>query len=158
MGAGQTHTRYGAGGCCAAGWKSPCWDAGEITRRQGAVEELTQSTVVRSELEEALKDVSDLERIMARVVTGTVNCRDMLGLARGLRALPDVKAQLSQLEAPMLKRLCADLDPITGLRRPHREGHRRERAPDPPEGGLLKKGANAEADRLRDVMTAGPIP
>ena len=150
----KTHTAMG--GRLLRSWvEKPLLDAGEITRRQGAVEELTQSTVVRSELEEALKDVSDLERIMARVVTGTVNCRDMLGLARGLRALPDVKAQLSQLEAPMLKRLCADLDPITDC------ADRIEKAIDENapltlrEGGLLKKGANAEADRLRDVMNGG---
>ena len=42
---------------------------------------------------------------MTRIVTGNVNCRDLLGLASGLRALPAVKAQLSQLESPLLVKI-----------------------------------------------------
>ena len=42
---------------------------------------------------------------MTRIVTGSVNCRDLLGLANGFRALPLVKAQLAQLESPLLRLL-----------------------------------------------------
>ena len=107
------------------------------------------------ELEEALKDVSDFERIMTRIVTGTVNCRDLLGLARGLRALPEVKAQLSSMDAPLLRRINEAIEPLTDL------ADRIENTivDDPPitvrEGGMIRPGANAEADRLRDIMNGG---
>ena len=89
----KTHTAMG--GRMLRSWlEKPLLDAAEITRRHGAVEELVDSVIIRGELEEALQDVTDLERVMTRIVTGTVNCRDLLGLARGFRALPEVQQQL----------------------------------------------------------------
>ena len=149
-------TRTAMGGRLLRSWlEKPLLDAAEIQRRQTAVEELVESTIIRSELSEALRDVSDLERVMTRIVTGNVNCRDLLGLAAGLRALPAVKAQLNSLEAPLLTKLnaaiedlsvCADLIETTIV-------------DDPPltirEGGIIRPGANEEADRLRDIMNGG---
>ena len=150
----KTHTAMG--GRLLRSWlEKPLLDAAEIGRRHSAVEELVGSTICRSELEEALKDVSDFERIMTRIVTGTVNCRDLLGLARGLRALPEVKAQLSSLDAPLLRRINEAIEPLTDL------ADRIENTivDDPPitvrEGGMIRPGANPEADRLRDIMNGG---
>ena len=85
--------------------EKPLLDAAEISRRQSAVEELVNSTVCRGELTETLKDVTDLERVVTRIVTGTANCRDLLGLARGLRCLPIVKERLCELDSPLLQKL-----------------------------------------------------
>ena len=80
-------TRTPMGGRMLRSWlEKPLLDSAEITRRQQAVEELVESTICREELANALRDVTDLERIMTRIVTGTVNARDLLGFARGLRA------------------------------------------------------------------------
>ncbi len=135
--------------------EKPLLDAAEIVRRHSAVEELVNNTIVRGELAEALSDVSDLERITARVVTGTVNCRDLLGLARGLRALPLVKARLHGSECALLQRLEQAIDPLDDW------ADRIENTfvDDPPltvrEGGMIRPGANEEADRLRDIMNGG---
>ena len=147
----KTHTAMG--GRMLRSWlEKPLLDPTEIGRRHSAVEELVGDTVRRGELQEALKDVTDLERVMTRTVTGTVNCRDLLGLASGLRALPQVKAQLSQLGAPLLGRLDRDIDPLSDLA----DLIENTIKPDPPltirEGGIIRPGANAEADRLRDLM------
>ena len=150
----KTHTAMG--GRMLRSWlEKPLLDPGEITRRQGAVEELVDSVMIRAELEEALREVTDLERVMTRVVTGTVNCRDLLGLARGLRALPEVKAQLQKCESPLLKKLEQAIDPLTDC------ASRIENTivDDPPltvrEGGIIRRGADGEADRLRDIMEGG---
>ncbi len=150
----KTHTAMG--GRLIRSWlEKPLLDAVEIGRRQSAVEELVNAPILRGELIEALKDVTDLERVMTRVVTGTVNCRDLLGLARGLRALPLVKAQLAQTESPLLRKLEQSIDPLTDC------ADRIESTivDEPPltvrEGGIIRKGANADADRLRDIMEGG---
>lgn len=150
----KTHTAMG--GRMLRSWlEKPLLDPAEITRRQGAVEDLVNDTITRGELEEALKDVTDLERVQARIVTGTVNCRDLLGLARGFRALPQVKALLSKMESPLLRKLEQSMDPLTDC------ADRIESTivDDPPltirEGGMIRKGANADADRLRDIMEGG---
>ena len=150
----KTYTAMG--GRLIRSWlEKPLLDPIEIGRRHTAVEELVNAPICRGELIEALKDVTDLERVMTRIVTGTVNCRDLLGLARGLRALPLVKEQLAQTESPLLRKLEQQIDGLTDC------ADRIEATivDDPPltvrEGGMIRPGANADADRLRDIMQGG---
>ena len=150
----KTHTAMG--GRLLRSWiEKPLLDGGEIYRRQSAVEELVSATAVRGELEEALRDVSDLERVMTRIVTGTVNCRDLLGLAKGLRALPQVKRQLQELEPPLLVSLNGEIDPLEDC------ADRIESTivDEPPltvrEGGIIREGADPQADHLRSIMKGG---
>ena len=150
----KTHTAMG--GRLLRSWlEKPLLDPVEIGRRHAAVEELVNAPICRGELTEALKDVTDLERVMTRIVTGTVNCRDLLGLARGLRALPLVKTQLAQTESPLLRKLEQQIDALNDC------ADRIEATivDEPPltvrEGGIIRPGANAEADRLRDIMQGG---
>ena len=150
----KTHTPMGGRTLCS--WlEKPLLDAGEIISRQNAVEELVNNTVFRGELEQALKHVTDLERVMTRIVTGTVNCRDLLGFANGLRALPQIKQQLQQVNSPLLKRLEQAIDPLTDLA----DLIEHTITDNPPltirEGGIIRKGANDEVDRLRDIMDGG---
>ena len=150
----KTHTAMGSR--MLRSWlEKPLLDPIEIQRRQGAVEDLVNSAIVRGELAESLKDVSDLERVNTRICTGTVNCRELLGLARGLRALPLVKEQLEKLDSPLLQRMNQAIDPLDDC------ANRIEQTivDEPPitvrEGGIIRKGANAEADRLRQIMEGG---
>ena len=149
-------TQTPMGGRLLRSWlEKPLLDAGEIISRQNAVEELVNDTVTRGELTEALKYVTDFERVMTRIVTGTVNCRDLLSLAGGLRSLPDIKRLLQQSKSPMLQKLqeaidsltdCADLIENTITEKPPLTVR---------EGGIIKKGANEEVDRLNDIMDGG---
>ena len=150
----KTHTAMGSR--MLRSWlEKPLLDPAEIGRRHSAVEELVENTVSRGELKEALKDVTDLERVMTRVVTGTVNCRDRMGLARGFRALPVIQQQMQSFQSSMLRSLCQDIDPLTDCA----ELIENTITDDPPltvrEGGIIRPGADAEADRLRDIMKGG---
>ena len=149
-------TRTAMGGRMLRSWvEKPLMDPVQITSRQNAVAELVEETVRRGDLSELLKDVTDLERVMTRVVTGTVNGRDLLSLAGSLRALPGIKAQLEGMSSPMLKKLGQSIDPLADC------ASLIENAivDEPPitirEGGLIRPGADPEADRLRDIMNGG---
>ena len=149
-------TNTAMGGRMLRSWiEKPLLDPIEIGRRHSAVEELVGNTIGRCELVEALKDVFDLERVMTRIVTGTVNCRDLQGLSRGLRALPEVKRQLQQMDAPLLQRLEAAIEPLTECA----DRIDATIVDEPPltirEGGIIRPGAHPEADRLRDIMNGG---
>ncbi len=150
------HTRTTMGSRMLRSWlEKPLLDATEIGRRQNAVAELVSDTITRSELTEALKDVTDLERVMTRIVTGSVNCRDLLGLAQGMRALPFVKAQLSHLDSPLLQKLNEAIDDLTDCAALIEATI----VDDPPltvrEGGIIRPGANTEVDRLQDILNGG---
>ena len=91
-------TQTAMGGRMLRSWlEKPLLDLTQITRRHSAVEALVSDTVRRGELQQALRTVTDFERVMTRIVTGTVNARDLLGLGGGLRAVPAVMEQLRQL-------------------------------------------------------------
>ena len=146
-------TQTAMGGRMIRSWlEKPLLDPIEIGRRHSAVEELVGNTICRGELQQALKGVTDFERVMTRVVTGSVNCRDLLGLASGFRALPEVKQQLSMLESPLLRKLEQAIDPLTDCANLIEHTIKE----DPPitirEGGIIRPGAHKEADRLRDLM------
>jgi len=78
-----------------------------------------------------------------------------MGLARGLRALPEVKAQLAGMDSQMLRRLEQNMDPLTEC------ADRIENTivDEPPltvrEGGIIRPGANPEVDHLRSIMEGG---
>ena len=149
-------TQTAMGGRMLRSWlEKPLLDPLQIDRRQNVVDELVRRTVDRGELQAALKDVTDLERVTTRIVTGTVNGRDLLGLADGLRALPNIKQQLSLLQSPLAQKLAQAIDPLEDCAQLIES----TLVDDPPitirEGKLIRPGANAEADRLRDIMNGG---
>ena len=150
----NTHTAMG--GRMLRTWlEQPLMDPVQITSRQNAVAELVGATMQRGELEEMLRDVTDLERVMTRIVTGTVNGRDMLSLSQGLKALPGIKAFLEGCSSPLLKKMGQAIDPLTDCA----SLIDKMIVDEPPitirEGGLIRPGADAEADRLRDIMNGG---
>ena len=149
-------TKTPMGGRLIRSWlEKPLLDPVEIDRRHSAVENFVDEPIRRSELTEVLRDVTDLERIMTRVVTGTVNARDLLGLARGFRALPAIKQLLADAKAPLLTKLEQAIDPLTDCA----DLIEQTIVDEPPltvrEGGIIRIGANAEADRLRAIMNGG---
>ncbi len=149
-------TRTAMGSRMLRSWlEKPLLDEAAILHRQEAVEELLNAVWQRGELTEALRDISDLERITGRVVTGTVNPREMLGLARGLRALPQIRTTLSAMQAPLLQQLCGQIDILQDCA----DRIESTLVDEPPltirEGGLIREGANAEVDRLTDILNGG---
>ena len=150
----KTHTAMG--GRMLRSWlEKPLLDPVEIGRRQSAVDELVNDTITRGELREALKYVNDLERVMTRIVTGSVNCRDLLGLAQGFRALPEVKQQLRKCQTSLLQKLEQSIDALTDCA-DRIENTITEKPPlTVREGGIIRKGADPEVDRLRDIMDGG---
>ncbi len=149
-------TRTALGSRMMRSWlEKPLLDVSQINRRLSAVQELVDATICRGELRETMKDVYDLERIMTRVVTGTANCRDLLGLARSLRVLPQIKEQLSCKESTLLQKLEQDIDPLQDCA----DLIENTIVDEPPltvkEGGIIREGANADADRLRAIMNGG---
>ena len=146
-------TQTAMGGRMLRSWlEKPLLDLTQITRRHSAVEALVSDTVRRGELQQALRTVTDFERVMTRIVTGTVNARDLLGLGGGLRAVPAVMEQLRQLQNPLLQRLLAEIDPLTDCAKRIFDTIDPEAPLTVREGGLILPGANEEADRLRDLM------
>ena len=123
-----------------------------ITKRLGAVDELSQNNVARQDLMELLGGVFDMERLMTRIVYGSVNGRELKALAFTAQKLPEIKGILSPFQATYLEQIENAIDPLEDI------ASLIENAiiDDPPvtlkEGGIIKNGYNEELDSLRDVV------
>ena len=124
-----------------------------INRRQSAVAELCGDVVLRGELENALKGVLDLERIMTRVVYGSAGGRDLRALAQATEKLPQIKGLLSSCECEELASMFSELDTLSDVT----ETINAAIVDDPPfsvrEGGIIRDGYNADIDYLRSVIS-----
>ena len=149
-------TNTAMGGRMLRSWlEKPLLDVVQIGRRHAAVEELVNAPILRGEVENALKCITDFERVMTRIVTGSVNARDLLGFSDGIHALPPVKQQLAGCKSPLLQKLSATIDLMADCAQKI-DDTIYEKAPlTIREGGIIKPGAHPEADRLRDIMDGG---
>ncbi len=135
--------------------EKPLLNPNHIARRLNAVEELVNQTICRQELRRTLHEVSDLERVMARIVTGTANARDLLGLALGCSPIPRLRELLAPCQATLLTQLYAQMDELTDVS----EAVLSTLVDEPPitvrEGGMIRAGVSEELDRLRDIVSGG---
>jgi DNA mismatch repair protein MutS len=126
-----------------------------IQDRLDAVEELAFRTVDRGRLREAFKGVQDLDRIVGRVTLGTASPRDLVALARSLRALPAAAEAVDGCSAPLVRGQLKDLDPPLGVA----ADVEATLVDEPPllvrDGGLVRDGVDAELDELRQMSHGG---
>ena len=126
-----------------------------IGKRLGAVEELVGDPIRREELSATLREVTDLERLIGRIVYGTAGGRDLVSLAAGLGRLPRLRELLEGSASSLLSALCRALDDLPQLR----ELIASAIVDEPPfsvrEGGFIRLGYDAEVDRLRSILTGG---
>lgn len=133
----------------------PLVDCKEISKRQKAVTEIYDNYIKREELSHLLSEVSDLERLMTRVVFNTTNGKDMKAIEKTVQALLPIKEQLSGFESEELKSFYNNIDTLDEI------GQYISCAivDDPPfstkEGGMIKEGFSKEADELRSMMNDG---
>ncbi len=144
------------GGRLLRSWmERPLLSPAKIGKRLSAVQELVDKTIDREELRLSLREVSDYERVMARIVTGTANCRDLVALSQGAATLPAIHDRLKTLSSPLLKEIYDQLDPLQDLK----EAIEKTIVDEPPfvlrEGGMIRDGANEELDKLREIQNGG---
>ena len=149
-------TKTAMGGRLLRSWmERPLLSPAKIGKRLSAVQELVDKTIDREELRLSLREVSDYERVMARIVTGTANCRDLVALSQGAATLPAIHDRLETLSSPLLKEIYDQLDPLQDLK----EAIEKTIVDEPPfvlrEGGMIRDGANEELDKLREIQNGG---
>ncbi len=86
----------------------PLLDLDEIHGRLDAVRFFAEQTLVRARVREALSAVSDIERLINRVVTGGSGPRELLALGRSLQRLPELNMLLASSDRPPAIRALPD--------------------------------------------------
>ena len=147
-------TRTAMGGRTLRGWlERPLADPAGVNRRLYAVAELADGVIVRGEIQAALQNLPDMERILTRILYGTANARDLRALRNALERVPFVKSHLEPLRSPGLRELNGGCDPLPEVYAALDAAI----VETPPfsirEGGFLKDGYHPEVDRLRSLVS-----
>ncbi len=133
----------------------PLCSISAITYRQDALTELTEDPMLLSELQELLKRVRDLERVIGRLNQGTASARDMLVLAAGLAEVPEMQKALACLKSNAFVDLRQQLTEVPGLSEKLTEAIVAEPPLALKEGGIFQDGYNRELDELREASRNG---
>ncbi len=127
----------------------------QINRRLSAVADLVENAIGREEIILCLKEITDLERLIGRIVYGTAGGRDLVALARGLEHLPALQSLLVGHSSALLTALCSELDGLPELCRTINAALVDEPPFSVREGGFIREGWNEDVDRLRSVQQGG---
>ncbi|MDR1257826.1 MAG: DNA mismatch repair protein MutS [Tannerellaceae bacterium] len=133
----------------------PLKNTAAIAGRQDAVEYLLRHREMRTLLEESVRRMGDMERIISRVAVGRISPREVVQLGIALRAVKPVKEACMQSDEPGLRRMGDEMDACEDIR----DRIEREIDPSPPallsKGGVIANGVNAELDELRSIAYKG---
>ena len=147
-------TRTAMGGRLLRSWlERPLLDPAAISRRLEAVGWLVDNPVERGELTQVLREITDLERLISRIVYGTAGARDLVSLAAGLSRLPSLQALLPEKAPSLLARLRRELDGLPELCQLIGQGIVDEPPFSVREGGLIRPGYSQDVDELRAILT-----
>ncbi|MFL5377183.1 MAG: DNA mismatch repair protein MutS [Myxococcales bacterium] len=133
---------------------APLTDPVAIGARLDAVEELSQASVVREDLQEALSGILDLERILGRLAVGQGTPRDLSGLRASLDAAPRLAALLETCGSTRLRELCPPLRGPDGLR-DLLAAALADEVPPGREPGFVRAGFRRDLDELTDLAHGG---
>jgi DNA mismatch repair protein MutS len=126
-----------------------------IQDRLDAVEDLAFRATNRGKLREALTEVQDLERLVARVAMGSAGPRDLVALSRSLAVVPRVRHVLVEASAPLVRSLVSALDDVPDVR----ERIDATLIDVPPalarDGGFTRDGIDPELDELKHTSRGG---
>jgi DNA mismatch repair protein MutS len=126
-----------------------------IQDRLDAVEELAFRSTERAKLRDTLKTIHDIERLVARASLGIAGPRDLVALRQSIAAVPRVRMLLTELQAPLVRSLVAELDDLADLR----DELTRTLVDEPPavarDGGMIRDGVDTDLDELRHISRSG---
>lgn len=135
--------------------EKPLVNYAAITKRQNAVDELVSDGAKLSELQFALSNIFDIERLITRVVYETANAKELNSLKQTLEQLPLVKAALSKTKSTYLSQLYSLVDLLEDVHALIDAAIDPEAPFSVREGGMIKDGFNEELDSLRYIEKNG---
>lgn len=148
-------TRTAMGGRVLRRWVlQPLLSPEQILDRQSTVAELVDNGHLRTQLQDILSEVYDLERLAGRAGSGTANARDLYGLGNSLAKLPQIAQVVEAAETPLLQILQTVAPELENLSQILLE----TLVSSPPliltEGGLIRARQDPQLDQLRAQIEA----
>jgi DNA mismatch repair protein MutS len=127
----------------------------KIEERLNAVEFLNQNQNLLQNIQNQLKQISDLERLISKVATQKVNPRELLQLKDSLEAIIPIKTELAKNDNEALKVIADNLHTCELLREKIKTAIHPETPVLLNKGNVIAKGFHEELDELRKLAYSG---
>lgn len=128
----------------------PLRNSQKVEDRQNAVASLLNNYQFEA-IQETLKPIGDIERILTRVALGSARPRDLVRLGDALNRLPELQQQLAQIENPLIKTLGSEISTFPD----QASLIEKSVCENPPvvirDGGVIADGFDGELDELRGL-------
>ena len=126
-----------------------------IEERLKVVDYLVRNREFSEKLQQSIRNIGDLERLISKVAVGRINPRELLQLKRSLGAIAEIQKLLVGVKDKAFENLKEQLNPCTTIH----DRIEREINEDPPvkieKGGVIADGVNDELDELRHMSISG---
>lgn len=126
-----------------------------IQARLDRVEVFFNDAKLRQEIRAYLENISDLERLLARISTGRATPRDLVTLKSALSFVKPIRETLQRTEYPPLEHYRSNLENVDEVVALLERSIVETPPPTLTEGGIIKEGYHGELDELRKISREG---
>ena len=133
----------------------PLKDINKVRNRHEVVSYLKENREVLKSIQNQIKQISDLERLISKIATGKVSPREVVYLKESLDAIIPVKMLALQSKNESVKVIGDSLHSCDLLREKIKNTLNQEAPVAISKGNAIAKGVNAELDDLRAISTSG---
>jgi DNA mismatch repair protein MutS len=143
------YTKTSMGGRLLRQWiMKPLLNINEIKKRLDSVEEFTENLLLKDEIARILSEITDLERLMARISFKTASPKDLVALRNTLSLIPKINSLLKDCNAEMLEK---KLDEFNELKELLSVSIKDDPNTIVREGNMIREGYSKELDELRSI-------
>lgn len=126
-----------------------------IDNRLNSVEEIINNQYLYEDLKEQLRDIYDIERLVGKISSKSVNAKELISLKNSIQKLPKVKEILKNFNSELLVGIYNNLDCLEDIYDLLNNSILDNPALSVKEGGIIKHGYNQEIDELREAKAHG---
>jgi len=123
-----------------------------IEERLGIVDFFLKNPDVTQEIEQHIRQMGDLERLISKVPMGKINPREVVQLRKALCAVEPLKKLLAEVDNPALRKIADGLNPCPVLCQQIEQQLQEEPPTNLTKGGVIADGFNEELDDLRNTI------
>lgn len=133
----------------------PLKDVKKIKQRHEVVDYLSKNKQILQKIQNHIKHIGDLERLISKVATGKVNPREVIQLKNSLEAIVPIKAIASNCDNSSLKAIGDTLQSCDVLREKIKETLNEDAPVNVLKGFTIAEGFSKELDELRGLSHSG---
>ncbi|MCL2322267.1 MAG: DNA mismatch repair protein MutS, partial [Oscillospiraceae bacterium] len=133
----------------------PLYNEKKIKNRLDSVEELKNDMILRENIKESLSKIYDMERILGKVCSKSVNAKELIALKNSLSNLPGLKDFIKNCSTTSLKYVYDNLDLLEDIHDILEKSIMDSPTITIKEGDIIKDGFNKDIDEFRRAKREG---